>query len=142
MAIAADEIEQIDKIFNGRCSKNNLCPIKDITARFGDKWSMYTVLLLGRDNRVRFNELRVKIDGISQRMLTVTLRALEEDGIVSRTIYPEIPPRVEYKLTALGESLLHQLLALASWSENNFAAIVTARQQYALKSAVAKVATG
>jgi DNA-binding HxlR family transcriptional regulator len=102
-------------------------------ASYGDKWTIYTVLLLGQHQRMRFNELRCNINGISQRMLTVPLRALEEDGIVSRTIYPEIPPRVEYQLTALGESLLRQLLQLATWAEENVVEILKARKKYGKK---------
>ncbi len=99
-------------------------------ASYGDKWSMYTVLLLGQHLRMRFNELRCGIEGISQRMLTVTLRSLKENGIVSRTIYPEVPPRVEYQLTPLGESLAKQLLQLAMWAEQNSAEIMKARKKY------------
>ncbi|HEY1006297.1 MAG TPA: helix-turn-helix domain-containing protein, partial [Sphingobacteriaceae bacterium] len=87
--------------------------MKDIMARFGDKWTMYTVLLLGQNEKLRFNELKNRISGISQRMLAVTLRSLEEDGMVSRTLFPEVPPRVEYCLTGLGRGLLDQILQLA-----------------------------
>lgn len=125
--------ERVAKVLNGNCKQKNICPVKDILARFGDKWSMYTVLLLGKSDKVRFNELKTGIDGISQRMLTVTLRSLEEDGIVIRTIYPEIPPRVEYQLTDLGKSLLEQLLQLATWANDNFAEIFKARKKYAKK---------
>jgi len=79
---------------------------------------------------MRFNELRVAISGISQRMLSVTLRSLEADGMVSRTLYPEIPPRVEYQLTNTGEGLCRQLLALALWSDQNADAILKARKKY------------
>ncbi|MEJ7676908.1 MAG: helix-turn-helix domain-containing protein [Segetibacter sp.] len=79
---------------------------------------------------MRFNELRSGIQGISQRMLTITLRSLEENGIVSRTIFCEIPPRVEYQLTQLGESLVKQLLQLATWAEENFTEIMKARKKY------------
>jgi len=133
MAIPANEREQIAAVFSGTCSQKKLCPVKDIMAGYGDKWSMYTVLLLGQHQRLRFNELRSGIKGISQRMLTVTLRSLEEDGIVSRTIYPEVPPRVEYQLTDLGESLLRQLLQLASWAEENVEVIMKARKRYEKK---------
>ncbi|MHA6248091.1 winged helix-turn-helix transcriptional regulator [Pontibacter sp. CAU 1760] len=106
------------------------CPVKDILARFGDKWSMYAILKLGQEERLRFNELKHLITGISQRMLTVTLRSLEEDGLVSRTVYPEIPPRVEYRLTELGQSLLQQLLRLADWATVNLGEIQEARRRY------------
>ena len=102
-------------------------------ARFGDKWSLYTVLHLGQHKRMRFNELKVDIKGISQRMLAVTLRSLEEDGLVFRKIYPEIPPRVEYELTEMGNSLLMQLLHLANWADDHFLEIVKARKTYGKK---------
>lgn len=91
---------------------------------------MYTLLLLGQHRIMRFGELRAAISGISQRMLTVTLRSLEEDGLLTRKHYPEIPPRVEYELTQLGESLLRQLLNLATWAGAHSGEIVKARNQY------------
>jgi DNA-binding HxlR family transcriptional regulator len=130
MSVTPKEKEQLASVFSGACSQRKVCPVKDIMASFGDKWSMYTILLLGQYQKMRFNELRTAISGISQRMLTVTLRSLEEDGIVSRTIYPEIPPRVEYELTELGESLLRQLLQLATWAEENFGKIMKARKKH------------
>ena len=111
----------------------NVCPVKDILSRFGDKWSMYTILILGRREKLRFNELKGGIGGISQRMLTVTLRSLEEDGIVSRTLYAEVPPKVVYELTALGKSLLSQLLSMASWADEHCQDILDARKKYADK---------
>lgn len=130
MPVSSKEKEKIAAIFSGACCRKKICPVKDIMATYSDKWSMYTVLLLGQQQRLRFNELRSCIEGISQRMLTVTLRSLEENGIVSRTIYPEIPPRVEYQLTQLGESLAKQLLQLATWAEENFEEIIKARKNY------------
>lgn len=130
MSVTTKEREQLAAVFSGACSQRKVCPVKDIMASYGDKWSMYTILLLGQYGKMRFNELRASIDGISQRMLTVTLRSLEDDGIVSRTIYPEIPPRVEYELTELGESLLRQLLQLATWAEENFSKIMKARKKH------------
>jgi DNA-binding HxlR family transcriptional regulator len=128
--------ERVTKVLTGSCKQSNICPVKDILARFGDKWSMYTVLLLGQKGKIRFNELKTQITGISQRMLTVTLRSMEEDGIVRRTFYSEIPPRVEYELTDLGLGLLEQLLDLATWADEHFQEIVQARQQYANKGSV------
>lgn len=130
MAITNKERQRIAAVFSGACSRKKLCPVKDILACYTDKWSIYTILLLGQHQNMRFNELRVAIKGISQRMLTVTVRALEQDGIVTRSVYTEIPPRVEYCLTELGESLLKQLLQLAGWAEDNFEAIVKARKKY------------
>lgn len=89
--------------------------IRDVLDRVGDKWSSLVIAELGPGTR-RFNELRREVDGISQRMLTVTLRHLERDGLITRRIYAEIPPRVEYTLTELGESLLEVLTGLVQWS--------------------------
>lgn len=130
MAISKKEIHRIATIFSGDCSKTQVCPVKDIMATYGDKWSMYTLLLLGQHQNLRFNELRLAVSGISQRMLAVTLRSLEQDGIISRTLYPEMPPRVEYQLTELGESLLKQILSFASWAAENFKKILQARKKY------------
>lgn len=135
MAITYKDREKIASVFAGACLQKKLCPVKDIMAGYGDKWSMYTVLLLGQHQVLRFNELRLHITGISQRMLTVTLRSLEEDGIVLRTLYPEIPPRVEYSLTPLGESLLKQLLQLACWAEENANEVIKNRKKYEKKQA-------
>ena len=87
----------------------------DILNRIGDKWSVMVVGYLARKT-MRFNELRHAIGGISQRMLTLTLRNLERDGLVTRTVYPEIPPRVEYELTTLGRTLTEPLAALWDWA--------------------------
>ncbi|WP_439882543.1 winged helix-turn-helix transcriptional regulator [Pontibacter sp. MBLB2868] len=125
--------EKIEKVLTAKQEQEQCCPVKDILARFGDKWSIYTILMLGRHEKLRFNELKGLISGISQRMLTVTLRALEEDGLVNRTLYPEIPPRVEYVLTPLGQSLLLQLLELADWAKLNIDQILAARVRYGKK---------
>lgn len=90
--------------------------VKPVLARIGDKWVVLVVRLLGRKGPRRFNELRREIGTISQRMLTLTLRALERDGLVTRTVYPTIPPRVEYDLTALGRSLMVPIEALGNWA--------------------------
>lgn len=101
----------------------------DILNRIGDKWSVMVVgQLSGRT--LRFNELRHAIGGISQRMLTLTLRNLERDGLVTRTVYPEIPPRVEYALTSLGETLRVPLNALWGWAAENRERVNSARQRY------------
>lgn len=92
--------------------------ISETLARIGDKWTVLVVELL-RDGPMRFNELRRTINGISQRMLTLTLRGLERDGLVTRTQYPTIPPRVEYELTPLGRTLRAPLGAIAEWARTN-----------------------
>src|SRR5262245_36434165 len=93
-------------------------PVAEILARVGDKWSVLIVKLLGGGPR-RFNELRRLVGGISQRMLTLTLRSLERDGLVTRTAFATIPPRVDYALTPLGRSLLVPVRALAHWAQAN-----------------------
>src|SRR3974377_120837 len=92
--------------------------ISDVLARVGDKWSVLVVSRLG-EGPLRFNELRRSIGGISQRMLTLTLRGLERDGLIPRTFYPTIPPRVDYALTALGRDLLTPVSALGAWAVRN-----------------------
>ncbi|MER5624806.1 helix-turn-helix domain-containing protein [Streptosporangium sp. NPDC002544] len=91
------------------------CPVGDVFRRMGDKWSMLLVVLLGRRPH-RYNELHRAIEGISQRMLTRTLRGLETDGLVRREVHPTVPPSVEYSLTPLGRTLLQPLSALADWA--------------------------
>ncbi|CAM3316586.1 winged helix-turn-helix transcriptional regulator [Stackebrandtia soli] len=90
------------------------CPVTEVVRRIGDKWTMLVIVLLGRRAH-RFNELHRGIEGISQRMLTRTLRALESDGLVDRQVFPTVPPSVEYRLSPLGRSLLTPLSALADW---------------------------
>lgn len=107
-----------------------MCPIRDILGHFGDKWSIFTILSLGQKDRVRFNELKSMVHGISQRMLTVTLRSLEENGVVERTWYPEIPPRVEYCLTPLGRSLLGKMVDLWEWASTHMDDVHTARRRF------------
>jgi DNA-binding HxlR family transcriptional regulator len=103
--------------------------IGDVSARFGDKWSVLVVSKLG-DGTKRFNELRREIGGISQRMLTLTLRGLERDGLVARTIMPTSPPGVEYDLTALGRDLLQPVSALSAWAIRNQPKIEQARTRF------------
>ncbi|MHA3103686.1 winged helix-turn-helix transcriptional regulator [Acinetobacter sp. ANC 3791] len=102
---------------------------REILDRIGDKWSLYIIASLAKGT-MRFNELRRGIDGISQRMLTLTLRGLERDGLVSRTMYPTIPPRVDYELTELGQTLLVPVMALVSWADNNQLAIAEAHERF------------
>jgi|APDOM4702015159_1054818.scaffolds.fasta_scaffold00271_3 DNA-binding HxlR family transcriptional regulator len=95
------------------------CPVRSVLDRFGDKWSMLVLLLLGDTGKMRFNELSKAIPDVSQKMLTVTLRTLEADGYIYRTVYPEVPPRVEYEISSLGLSLLPHLRALTDWASEN-----------------------
>src|SRR6202161_747528 len=103
--------------------------VSDVLARVGDKWSVLVVSRLG-DGPVRFNELRRSIGGISQRMLTLTLRGLERDGLITRTAFPTIPPRVDYALTALGRDLLVPVSGLGAWAIRSQAKIARAREQF------------
>lgn len=115
--------------------------VRNVLDRVGDKWSVLVVVLLGGGPQ-RFGELRRAIDGISQRMLTLTLRNLERDGLVSRTVHPSIPPRVEYELTDLGRSLFGPLEVIWEWAQQNHAAIVAARARFdAQRGAVSDAAT-
>ncbi|MET0795217.1 MAG: helix-turn-helix domain-containing protein [Polyangiaceae bacterium] len=102
---------------------------REILTLVGDKWSVLVIVVLG-DETKRFSELKRTIDGISQRMLTRTLRGLEQDGLLKRTVYPTIPARVEYALTALGQTLLEPVSALATWAQRHRADIVRARDAY------------
>lgn len=99
-------------------AEHEACPVTGLLRRVGDKWTVLVLVLLGRRAH-RFNELHRGIEGISQRMLTRTLRSLEADGLVSRTVHPSVPPSVEYRLTPLGLSLLTPLSALAEWAVAN-----------------------
>lgn len=103
--------------------------VTDMLSRVGDKWSMQVVMKFGEEPR-RFNQLRRDVDGISQRMLTRTLRALERDGLVSRTVTPTVPPRVDYALTELGRSLWGPVAGLSCWVLDNRIAIESARAEY------------
>jgi DNA-binding HxlR family transcriptional regulator len=105
------------------------CRAREILDRVGDKWSLQVIALLGERTK-RFTELRREIDGISQRMLTVTLRGLERDGIVTRTVYPVVPPRVEYSLTPMGATLMDAAGTLVAWAEDHLAQIDAARADY------------
>jgi DNA-binding HxlR family transcriptional regulator len=102
---------------------------REILDRIGDKWSLYIIVTLAGGPQ-RFNELKRTIDGISQRMLTLTLRGLERDGLVTRTMYPTIPPRVDYDLTAMGRTLLEPVMALVNWADANQFAIADAHRRF------------
>ena len=107
------------------------CPIRNILARLCDKWSLLVIYTLDKacKEKVRFKELQREIPDISQKMLTVTLRTLEDDGYVTRTVYPEVPPRVEYALTERTRSLLPHINALIEWALENKDAIIKDRKK-------------
>ncbi|HEY7957447.1 MAG TPA: helix-turn-helix domain-containing protein [Polyangia bacterium] len=105
------------------------CLAREILDRVGDKWSVYIVAMLS-GGPLRFSELRRRIEGISQRMLTLTLRSLERDGLVTRTVHPTVPPSVEYALTRLGRTLIAPVMALVAWAEKNKTRIQQARNAF------------
>jgi DNA-binding HxlR family transcriptional regulator len=106
------------------------CHAREMIMRVADKWSMYIIHVLAQASPLRFNELKRRIDGVSQRMLTVTLRGLERDGLVRRRMYPEVPPRVEYELTQLGGTLRGIVCNLVTWSSAHLAEVDRARAEY------------
>ncbi|TLX71040.1 helix-turn-helix transcriptional regulator [Labilibacter sediminis] len=111
-------------------SVSEKCPVRNVLDRFGDKWSILVLLVLGEVEKMRFNALHKTILDISQKMLTVTLRSLEADDLVKRTIYPEIPPRVEYEITERGKSLLTHIHNLTAWAEENMLDILESREKF------------
>ena len=125
-----DNINVTDQI---EVDHSNCRRVAPILARVGDKWSILTVMNLAGGSK-RFSELRRGIDGISQRMLTLTLRGLERDGFVARTVTPSIPPRVDYELTALGRSLCEPVMALGGWAQANLDVIDAARAVFDARS--------
>jgi DNA-binding HxlR family transcriptional regulator len=108
--------------------------VASVLARVGDKWSVFVIMLLGGGPR-RFNEIKRMVGGISQRMLTLTLRGLERDGLVTRTVFPTIPPRVDYELTDLGRGLSQPVEALGQWAKNHQPEIEAARARFDRRNA-------
>ena len=117
------------------------CRAREMLVRVADKWSMYVIHVLADASPLRFSELRRRVDGVSQRMLTVTLRGLERDGLVSRTMYPEVPPRVEYALTPLGATLREIVRDLMEWSGAHLAEVDRARASYDARASDPRWAT-
>jgi DNA-binding HxlR family transcriptional regulator len=113
------------------------CAFREMLGRVGDKWSLLVIAMLEQrpTQRARFSELKRSIPGISQRMLTATLRSLERDGLLSRHIYAEVPPRVEYELTPLGKRFMQPVRVLVAWLQMNWSAIRTARERFDRQSA-------
>ena len=109
-------------------SRDGICPVRDIIARISDKWTLLAIYALGGYGKMRFNELKQRIGDVSQRMLTVTLRNLEADGLVNRKVFPEVPPRVEYELTSLGISLMNQMKYIIDWANENGEEIIKYRE--------------
>jgi DNA-binding HxlR family transcriptional regulator len=108
------------------------CEFRELLGRVGDKWSLLVIAMLEQapTQRARFSELKRSIPGISQRMLTATLRSLERDGLLKRDIYAEVPPRVEYELTPLGKRFMQPVRGLVTWLQVNWSSIRTARETF------------
>jgi DNA-binding HxlR family transcriptional regulator len=119
---------------NSDCTGDIICPLRDLLSRLGDKWSVLLIITLAKkpNHKARFGEIKKEIPDISQRMLTSTLRTLERDGLLKRTVFPEVPPRVEYELTTLGVSILKPMEALVEWIESNWGDIRTSRERFDL----------
>lgn len=111
---------------------NGVCPLRELLSRLGDKWSVLLILTLARmpKEKARFSELKRSLPDISQRMLTATLRNLERDGLISREMFAEVPPRVEYQLTELGVSILNPMREIVNWIEGNWTTIITSREVF------------
>lgn len=105
-----------------------ICPVRNVIARFGNKWALLVILVISENEPIRYNELIRKIPDISSRVLSGTLRVLEADGLVKRTVYQEVPPKVEYSLTETGLSLVPIILKLTEWAQNNMKTIITHRK--------------
>lgn len=114
------------------------CPSRDLLDHIGSKWAVLVLGELGRNGSARFSVLRRVLAGVSEKMLTQTLRSLERDGLVRRTVYPEVPPHVEYELTALGQTLREPLKALTEWSVQHVEEVVEARGDYDRRTAPAR----
>lgn len=109
------------------------CPVRNVLDRIGDKWSILIISILGEYGTMRFNQINHMIGDISQKMLTVTLKTLEADGLLSRKVYPEVPPRVEYTLTELGQSLLPSIAMITQWAVEHMPTIMASREQHTRK---------
>ncbi len=120
----------MEKNFLKKYGETGHCPVRNVIDRIGDKWSVLVLMVLEEGKVLRFNEIWTSIQTISQKMLAVTLKTLEADGLVKRTVYPQIPPKVEYELTARGESLLPHLHGLVGWANENMVEIKESRELF------------
>lgn len=107
-----------------------ICPIRNVVARFGNKWALLVMLILNENNPSRFNQLGKLIPDISTKVLSNTLQVLEADGLVKRTVFPEVPIRVEYELTETGRTLIPIILSLTEWAEKNLKSIMKHRKKF------------
>lgn len=130
--VSFNETEAImnEKILE-KYSNPEACPVRNVIDRIGDKWSVLVLMLLEDGKVLRFNEMHKYIDTISQKMLSVTLKNLEADGLVERKVYPQVPPKVEYKLSTRGKTLLPHLHQLVDWASENLPGIEKSRVKYA-----------
>ena len=106
-----------------------ICPVRNVVSRFGNKWALLVVLVLSEQKTVRFNELCRLIPDVSSRVLSGTLKTLEADGLVARKVYPVVPPKVEYRLTDIGQSLVPFIVQLTEWAQTNMKSIVKHRKK-------------
>lgn len=107
-----------------------ICPVRNVIARFGNKWALLVVLILSEHENVRFNELCRLIPDVSSRVLSGTLKTLEADNLVTRKVYPTVPPKVEYRLTETGHSLVPFITQLTEWAQTNMKSIMEHRKQF------------
>lgn len=107
-----------------------ICLVRNVIARFGNKWALLVILILSENKVLRFSELKKMIPDVSSRMLSSTLRTLEADGLVSRKVYPEVPPKVEYSLTETGLSLVPFIVQLTEWAQKHMKSIVKHREEF------------
>ena len=107
-----------------------ICPIRNVVARFGDKWSLLVLLVINEAGIVRFNELGRMIPDISTRVLSTTLKTLEADGLIDRKVYAQVPPKVEYTLTETGRSLIPLIMQLTEWAQQNMKNVMAHRRRY------------
>ncbi len=107
-----------------------ICPVRNVVSRFGNKWALLVVLVLSEQKIVRFNELCRLIPDVSSRVLSGTLKTLEADGLVARKVYPVVPPKVEYRLTDIGQSLVPFIVQLTEWAQTNMKSIVKHRKKF------------
>ena len=107
-----------------------ICPVRNVIARFGNKWALLTLLIIGEHDVVRFNELNRLIPDVSSRVLSSTLRTLEAAGLIDRKVYPVVPPKVEYRLTGIGKSLLPLIRQLTEWAQTNMKKVTNHRKEY------------
>ncbi len=112
-----------------------ICPVRNVVARFGDKWSLLVLLVIDGERVVRFNELNRLIPDISTRVLSTTLKTLEADGLIDRRVYVQIPPKVEYRLTDTGRSLIPLIMQLTEWAQANMKRVMAHRCEYESRQA-------